>query len=108
MQEIYAHYILINITRITIFQEGGYLIDLKKNETRKTNFKFIFYEIFNHLHLLFKNIWKDALTLIRVSIRRTMEKRKRLSRKYPRQVKRKGKVYKNASVIKRRPVRKVI
>jgi hypothetical protein len=103
MQEIYAHYILINITKITIFQGEGYLIDLEKNVTRKTNFKFIFYAIFKRLHLLFKNAWEEALVSIKASIKRKMEKRNRLSRKYPREVKRKGKSYKNAAVIKRRP-----
>ena len=33
---------MVNITRIAIYENGGYKIDLKENKTSKSNFKFIF------------------------------------------------------------------
>ena len=104
MQEIYVHLIMMNITKITIFQEGGYKIDLKKNETKKANFKFIFYVIFDLIPEIVKNKIAPVVKEIQDEIKKTIEKRKRLSRNYPRQTKKKGKFYKNASLVKIRPL----
>lgn len=104
MQEIYVHLIMMNFTKINIFKEGGYKIDLKKNETKKANFKFIFYIIFDLIPSALENKINHIINEIRDGIRRTVEKRKRLSRSYPRQTKKRGKSYLNASVVKLRPL----
>ena len=44
----------------------------------------------------------DVINGVKDGIRRTLEKRKRLPRSYPRQTKKRGKSYKNASVVKLR------
>lgn len=105
MQEIYVHLIMMNFAKINIFKEGGYKIDLKKNETNKANFKFIFKVIFDLISSALENKINHIVDEIRDEIRRTIEKRKRLSRSYPRQTKRKGKSYDNASVVKLRALK---
>lgn len=100
MQEIYVHLVMMNITKILIYQEEGYKIDIEQNETRKSNFKFIFYVIFDLIPNIVKNKLSTVMEEIKSEIKKTIEKRKRLSRTYPRQVKRKGKTYANASLVK--------
>lgn len=104
MQEIYVHFVMMNITRILIFQEEGYKIDIEKDETQKANFKFIFYVIFNLIPDIIKNKVATVMEEVKAEINKTIEKRKRLSRSYPRQVKKKGKSYLNASAVKIRPL----
>ncbi len=100
MQEIYVHLIMMNISKITIFQEGGYEIDLEKDETRKANFKFIFYVIFDLIPDIIKNKTKSVIEELKKEIKKTIEKRTRLSRSYPRQLKKRAKSYANASLVK--------
>ncbi len=91
---------MMNITKILIYQEGGYKIDIEKNKTQKANFKFIFYVFFDLIPSIVKNKVSTVIEEIKSEINKTIEKRKRLSRSYPRQVKKKGKSYVNASLVK--------
>jgi hypothetical protein len=104
MQEIYVHLILMNITKMTIFIEGGYEIDLNKNTTKKANFKFILSVIFDLIPKIIKNKMSSIMSDIRNQIKLSSENRKRLFRSAPRQTKKKGKCYKNASAVKKRPL----
>ena len=105
MQEFYVHLIMMNISKITIFQEGGYRIDLEKNETNKANFKYIFTVIFNQFGKVLINKIQSAMEVIRYEINKTIEKRKRLSRSYPRQIRKGEKAFKNAGVVKKRSLK---
>jgi len=102
MQEIYVHLILLNLTKISIYLEGGYDIDLSTNLTIKSNFKFIYSLVQDAIYETIKNGISFLLDLLRFDIVRTKTKRKRRSRSYPRVVKRKGKGYKNASKVPKR------
>jgi hypothetical protein len=101
MQEIYVHLILMNITKMTIFLEGGYNVDLDKNTTTKANFKFILSIIFDLIPKIIKKKMDLVLRDIRAQIKRSSENRKRLFRSAPRETKRRGKSYKNSSVVKK-------
>lgn len=103
MQEIYVNLIMMNITKITIYSEGGYKINLEKNETIKSNFKFMFTIITDLLPNLINNEIKKHIKKIRYHISKTIEKRFRLVRSYPRVIKKRGKTYKNATLVQRRP-----
>jgi hypothetical protein len=105
MQEIYVHLIIMNIAKMTIFLEGGYKINLDENTTNKANFKFIFSIIFDLIPKIMKSRINLIITDIREQIKRSSEKRCRLSRSAPRQTKRRGKSYKNASAVKKRPLK---
>jgi len=102
LQEIYAHLIMVNITKITIFKNGGYKIDLEENETSKSNFKYIFDIVVGLIPQIIKNKVRAFIKNVKMDILKSIEKRKRLSRAYPRQVKKKGKQYKNASLVPKR------
>lgn len=101
MQEIYAHLIIMNITKMTIFLEGGYSVNLNDNITKKANFKFILSVIFDLIPQMIKNKMSSIISDIRNQIKLSSEKRKRLFRSAIRQTKKRGKSYKNASVIKK-------
>jgi len=105
MQEIYVHLVMMNITKILIFQEDGYKIDIEKDKTQKANFKFIFYVVFDLIPKIIKNKVTAVIKEVKAEIKKTIEIRKRLSRSYPRQVKKKGKSYINDSVVKTRPLK---
>ena len=85
-----------------IFQSGGYKINLKTNETEKSNFKYIFFVIVGSLGKVLNNGIRSVVKEIAWEIKRTIEKRTRLGRNLPRQVKKKNKSYKNASLVPRR------
>jgi len=105
LQEIYAHLIIFNLTKISIYQNGGYKINLKNNITKKANFKFIFTHIVESLYKIMHNKIRGVFSKLKIFIKSTIEIRERLSRSYLRQVKRKGKQYKNASLVKKRELK---
>jgi len=102
MQEVYVQLVMMNISKITIFQEGGYKINLEDNQTSKANFKYIFFTMLRLLPEIFFKKIDSVLEIIRSEINKTIEKRKRLFRNYNREVKLNKKSYANASVVKRR------
>lgn len=102
LQELYVHLILMNLTKISIFKLGGYKIDLEKNETYKTNFKLIFLVMIDIIPDILNNKFIKSFKRLSSAIKGNIEKRIRLSRSYPREVKRKGKLYKNSSLVNRR------
>ncbi|MCP4179249.1 MAG: transposase [bacterium] len=101
MQEIYVHLIMMNITKMTIFLEGGYCINLDENTTKKANFKFMFSIIFDLIPKILKSKISSIILDIRNQIKLSSENRKRLFRSAPRQTKKRNKSYKNASVAKK-------
>ena len=92
---------MMNITKMTIFLEGGYFVNLKENTTKKANFKFILSVIFDLIPKIMKNKMSSIISDIRNQIRLSSENRKRLFRSAIRQTKKRGKSYKNASVVKK-------
>ena len=102
LQEIYVHLTMINVVKMTIFIEGGYEINLETNETKKSNFKFIYSIIMNLFPKMVRNAFSYCLQKLRFNINRTIELRKRRSRSYLRETKKRGKIYKNVSVVSRR------
>ena len=102
LQELYVHLTMMNLTKMSIFLEGGYKIDLDKNETRKSNFKFIYSLIIDMIPSLILGISEKAFLRLKELIKKTVERRKRLFRFFPREVKKRGKQYTNASLVPRR------
>jgi len=104
LQELYAHYWLMNFTRMqmninTEFKSPTLTI----REYCKANYKLIFGYITTH--------WKEfidhspiPLKVIKFLVLKSTERRVRMSRTYPRQVKYKRRSYKSARLIERREV----
>jgi hypothetical protein len=102
LQEIYTHFIMFNTSKITIFENGGYEINLKNNITKKSNFKLIFSMMVSLLPKVLKGKVRTISTDIKIWIKRTIEKRKRLKRHYDRVIKKKGRLFPLKSLVKRR------
>ena len=102
LQEIYTLFWLVNQVRLTcqmaVLRPKAWL----KKEYRKPNLKLACELFIDNLDLLLTRP-RRFRSLINYWIKRSTERRWHLSRSYPRQVKRFGKKYKNASTVKRRP-----
>lgn len=101
MQEIFAHLILMNLTKIIIFTENGYKIDLEENTTEKSNFKLILSHFIDHFYDLIQGRINKILQKLRPYIDKSTEKRKRLKRSYERKIKKSHRRY-NIVFTKRR------
>lgn len=102
LQEIYALLWLVNQVRIQLAQ----IIDPKywlQRDYGRGNFKFCISLVVDELDLLCSGKTSRLQNKLNQWIRRTIEKRRHLSRQYPRQIKRFGKKYKFASTVERRP-----
>ena len=103
LQEIYALLWLVNqVRRLT----AGIAVQSKRwlsLEYEKVNFKAAMLTLTDNLALLFRRKYRTLNRLMVYWATRGIEKRKHLSRSYPRQVKRRGKEYINASRVGRRP-----
>lgn len=100
LQEIYATLWLVNQVRIQV------RIKIKNwlnHRYEKANFKHCVQLVCENLDLLVAGKNRKLKKLLNYWIWRTTEARTRLSRSYPRQAKRFGKKYTNASTVKRRP-----
>jgi hypothetical protein len=98
MQEIYARLWLMNFTRIMILKSGRVHIDPEERTYKKPNYKILYSWVSDHLKQILDNIadlWNEFVETISI----TMEKRKRWSRKYPRELKYSGKMYPRNSTI---------
>ena len=93
MQEIYAHLILMNLTKIIIYTENGYKIDIKDNITKKSNFKLILSHFIDHFYDLAQGRANKILRKLRPYINKSIEKRKRLKRSYGRKIKKSHRRY---------------
>ena len=103
MQEIYGHLVIQCMTKIAIYSEGGYQIDLEKNEVNKSNFKLILSAFVDSFSDLAQGFADDIVNKLRFYIVRSKEKRIRLKRSYDREIKKSGKKYQMATKVKRRP-----
>ena len=103
MQEIYGHLVIQCMTKIAIYSEGGYQIDLEKNEVNKSNFKLILSAFVDSFSDLAQGFADDIVNKLRFYIVRSKEKRIRLKRSYDREIKKSGKKYRMATKVKRRP-----
>lgn len=93
MQEVYAHLILMNLSKITIFLEGGYHIDLEEDVTKKSNFKLVLSTFIDKFSSIVTNAIDKAIGVLRFYINKSIEKRKRLSRAYDRKIKKSHRRY---------------
>lgn len=104
LQEIFALLWLVNEMRMLMRQiEGENSADFLEDEYSKSNFKLCIMLFINHISLLFRKKLKQMHELLKFWILRTREKRRRLSRSYPRELKFRGREYVQSSLIKRRP-----
>jgi hypothetical protein len=105
LQEIYALlWLANNVRRMTnaIVKKTGRWLERKY---RKSNFKFIASLLMDNLDLLIKGKNRKLRQDLAYWAEKSAENREHLSRSYPRQVKRHGKKYKNASCVPRRAAR---
>jgi len=102
LQEIYALFWLVNQVRIQIAQ----MVDVRRwlgREYQKANFKFCIHLVVDNMTDLVRGRTKQLQRELIYWLLRSVEKRTHLSRNYPRQLKRFGKKYPNASKVQRRP-----
>jgi Transposase DDE domain len=102
LQEIYALLWLVNQVRLLVTRTVSSAGDWLDDEYKKSNFKLCTQLVMDHLDLLLRCDLRKFREILDYWIKRSIEKRRHLSRSYPRQVKRFGKKYKNASTVKRR------
>ena len=103
MQEIYGHMIIINLTKVVIFLEGGCEVNIKDKTIKKSNFKVVLSCIVSNLKQITAGKAKKFYSILRFWILRTIEKRERFKRKYERILKSSYSRYKTRGSIKRRP-----
>lgn len=97
-QEIYARLWLMNFTRIMIMKSGRVHLSPVERTYRKPNYKILYSWVSDHLKRIiegFSELWSEFVETIEI----TMEKRKRRSRRYPRELKYSGKPYNRNSTI---------
>jgi len=97
-QEIYARLWLMNFTRILILKSGRVHLNPEERTYRKPNYKILYSWVSKHLKQIiegFTELWNEFVETIEI----TMEKRKRRSRRYPRELKYSGKPYPRNSTI---------
>lgn len=102
LQEIYALFWLINQIKIQLLRVVR-KIDWFHKTYQKANFKVCVGLVMDHMDLLAQGKSKQLQRVLVHWIKRTTEKRQRLSRSYPRQTKRYGRKYLNASSVNKRP-----
>jgi hypothetical protein len=103
LQEIYALLWLVNqVRRLTnaISRSTKSWLDV---EYEKANFKAVMLALTDNLNLLLQRKYRTLHKILLHWTIRTIERRKHLSRSYPRHLKRLGRTHKNASRIGRRP-----
>jgi hypothetical protein len=92
MQELYALMWLINATK-GLMQIGGALpLDPTKRRYKKSNFKLIFNLLAQHLHELWYR-FRELIAWLSDLVKESTEKRKRCSRRYPRQLRKPASPY---------------
>lgn len=98
LQELYARMWLMNFTRILILKSGRVHLNPEERVYRKPNYKILYSWVSEHLKQIIdglEGLWNEFVETISV----TMEKRKRRSRRYPRELKYSGKMYPRNSTI---------
>ncbi len=102
LQEIYALLWLVNNVRRLMSAHYVPGCQILERRYQKSNFKLVITLLLDHLNLLIKQKYRTFLKILNYWIKRSLETRKHLSRSYPRQIKRFGKKYVNASRVSRR------
>lgn len=99
LQEIYARVWLMNFTRILVLKSDRVHLDPQARIYRRPNYKMLYTWVSDHMKEVIDNLaglWGEFVQLIEM----TMEKRKRRSRRYPRELKYSGKRYpRNPTII---------
>lgn len=98
LQELYARLWLMNFTRIQIMKSGRVHLNPEERVYRKPNYKILYSWVSDHLKEIIdglEDLWSEFVEIITI----TMEKRKRRSRRYPRELKYSGKPYPRNSTI---------
>jgi hypothetical protein len=98
LQEIYARLWLMNFTRILIMKSCRVHLNPEERTYRKPNYKILYSWVSDNLKKIFDgltHLWNEFVETISI----TMEKRKRRSRRYPRELKYSGKMYPRNSTI---------
>jgi hypothetical protein len=101
-QEIYALLWLANNVK-RLCAGASRARDFLKPQYQKANFKHAVGVLVDHLDLLVRRKYRKLRRILHLWIIRTTARREHLSRSYPRQVKRHGKKYTNASRVGLRP-----
>lgn len=101
LQEIFALLWLVNEVRIYMSQAYDHFFD---DSYAKSNFKLCLSLVLNNLVFLLDSKSDDLRSLLEYWIKKTKENRVRLSRSYPRVVKHRGRQYKQANLVPRRPL----
>ena len=104
LQEIFAAFWLMNTLKFNAYRAHLRAKSWFKRNYRKANIKLAI-EIFDlHLHMLFEPRGRFFLaTLLRECVRKSSENRRRLSRSFPRVVKKRGNSFPNANLVTIRP-----
>jgi hypothetical protein len=98
LQEVYARLWLMNFTRILILKSGRVHLNPEERNYQKPNYKILYSWVSDNLKKIFDGInylWNEFVETISI----TMQKRKRRSRRYPRELKYSGKMYPRNSTI---------
>ena len=101
LQELYASYWLLNFTKIMIASHSAVNIDLMKREYVKPNIKIIISFVKDHIFEFTNKLRTHLKNKLIFLINKTSEKRRKLSRSYPRQIRYSQVAYKHANTIVR-------
>ena len=102
LQEIYALLWLVNQVRRQCSCLLEQTSDWLAPKYNKPNFKLLLNLVMEHLELLLRSRTNDLNKILEFWLQRSAESRTRLSRSYPRAIRRVGKQYKMATTVKKR------
>lgn len=102
LQEIYALFWLVNQVRLQCSHATRSSLCWLNSDYKKANLKLCAELVMDNLNLLIAGKIRTLQQILRFWIHRSVEKRKHLSRSYPRIAKRFGKRYTNASSVEKR------
>lgn len=102
LQEIFSLLWLANTVKRACGKIAGTTKKWLAKEYEKTNFKLGCSLLMNHLDLLIKYRKREFWRIFQFCLRRSAERRKRLSRSYPRVIKHRGREYPPANAVPRR------
>ncbi len=102
LQEIYSLLWLVNTVKFQCHRLQGTSEDILEDTYSKANFKLCVTIVMDHLKLLIRRKLGALMKLIKYWINRTREKRRHLSRHYPRALRKRGRPYWGANAVPRR------